>query len=144
MKNLAILLVLGGSLLSAQTGIVKFSDQPVPGATVIASEDGNRVVTTTDESGSYQLPNLPAGTYTIEVQMFGFQPARRQVRIGPGSAPIDRTLELQPRPREAAQRPESLQNGFRNLAQNETESPDLAAPPRSPARNRIRATKRSW
>ncbi len=44
------------------------------------------MVTTTDESGKYELPDLAPGTYAVEVQMFGFQTARKEMQIGPGSA----------------------------------------------------------
>jgi len=112
------------------TGIVKFGGQPLPGATVIAMQGDRRAVTTTDESGSYELPDLAPGTYTVEVQMFGFQTARKQIQIGPGSLPAEWSLDLQPRTREFAQRPQQQQGGFRAAAgTTENELDQIAASP---------------
>ncbi len=121
MSRLLVLLAICGGAAVAQTGVVKFAGQPVPGATVIASQNGKRTVTTTDESGRYELPNLAPGTYAMEVQMFGFQAARRQVQVGNGAQPVEWTLDLLPRPRELAQRqqPQQQAGGFRNVNQDD-------------------------
>jgi hypothetical protein len=111
-------------------GIVKFGGQPLPGATVIATQGEHRTVTTTDESGTYELPGLEPGTYTVEVQMFGFQNARKQIQVGPSSqTPAEWSLDLQPfrqrEPREVGQRP---QGGFRATAgTTENELDQIAA-----------------
>jgi hypothetical protein len=112
------------------TGVVKFGGQPLPGATVIAIQGDHRIMTTTDESGAYQLDGLAPGTYTVEVQMFGFQTAHRQIQIAAGSQPATEwTLELQTvRPREPGQRPQQQQGGFRAAAgTTENELDQLAA-----------------
>jgi hypothetical protein len=129
--------------LHAQTsvsysGIVKFGGQPLPGATVIASQRDHRVVTTTDESGAYELPDLTPGTYTVEVQMFGFQTARKQIEVGPGPSqnqpPVEWALDLQPRqrePREPGQQRPQQQGGFRAAAgttENELDQIAASAP----------------
>jgi carboxypeptidase family protein/TonB-dependent receptor-like protein len=110
------------------TGIVKFGGQPLPGATVIATQDNRRVVTTTDEAGAYELSDLTPGTYSVEVQMFGFQTARKQIQVGSVSQPAEWSLELQPRQREFAQRPQQQQGGFRAAAgTTENELDQIAA-----------------
>lgn len=132
MRRLPIFLAVLSAALSAQTGIVKFGGQPIPGATVIASRGDTRVLTTTDEFGKYDFPNLAPGAYTVEVQMFGFQPATRQIQIAAGSAPVEWTLELRPRQNQTAQRPQPEQpGGFRNVAPDQAEpvDPTLGAPP---------------
>ncbi len=103
---------------------------------MIATQGDHRVVTTTDESGAYELPGLAPGTYTVEVQMFGFQTARKQIQVGPGSPPADLSLELQPlrqrEPREPAQRSQQQQGGFRATAgttENELDQIAASAPP---------------
>jgi hypothetical protein len=141
--RICLLLALGASLYAllyaqtsapanvSSTGIVKFGGQPLPGATVIATQGDHRVVTTTDESGAYELAGLAAGTYTVEVQMFGFQTARKQIQVGAVSQPSDWSLDLQPRPREFAQRPQQQQGGFRAAAgttENELDQIAAAAP----------------
>jgi trimeric autotransporter adhesin len=128
--------LLYGQTSVTQTGTVKFSGQPLPGATVIATQGEHRTLTTTDESGNYELPDLAPGAYKIEVQMFGFQTSRKDVQIGAGaSAPVEWTLELQPRQREVAERPQrQQQGGFRATTENEVDQlaaappPDIAAP----------------
>jgi hypothetical protein len=112
------------------TGIVKFGSQPLPGATVIASQGDRRTVTTTDESGAYELIGLAPGAYTLEVQMFGFQNARKQIQVAAGSQAAEWSLELQPRSREFAQRPQQ-QGGFRAAAgttENELDQIAASAP----------------
>lgn len=140
-----------GALLHAQTaaqtditytGTVKFGGQPLPGATVIATQGDHRAVTTTDESGAYEFTGLAPGTYSVEVQMFGFQTAHKQIQVGAGSQQTEWSLDLQPRPRETrefAQRPGQQQGGFRaaagttesELDQLATAAPQDTAPPSS-------------
>ena len=141
MLRLSFLVSLG-ALLCAQTsvistGTVKFGGQPLPGATVIATQGDHRAVTTTDESGKYELPDLAPGTYTVEVQMFGFQTAHKEVQIDPGSTAVEWSLELQTRPREISERPRgqpgAQQAGFRATTENEVDqlaeapSPDITS-----------------
>jgi hypothetical protein len=118
------------------TGIVKFGGQPLPGATVIATQGDHRALTTTDESGAYELPDLTPGAYSIEVQMFGFQTARKQIQVAPGSHPTEWSLDLQTvrqrEPREPGQGSQRQQGGFRAAAgttENELDQLAAAAPP---------------
>lgn len=94
-------------------GSVSAAGQPVPGATVTASQGSTKVSTATDAAGQYILDNLSAGTWTVEVQIFGFQPSRREITVAsePAPAPADFTLELRPRAAPPAQRA----NGFQNV-----------------------------
>ena len=116
------------------TGTVKFGGQPLPGATVTATQGDRHVVTTTDESGAYELTGLAAGTYNVEVQMFGFQNARKQIQVAAGLQPTEWSLDLQPQrqrePREVGQRPQQQggQGGFRaTTATTENELDQIAA-----------------
>ena len=97
-----------------------------------ATEGDHRAVTTTDESGNYQFTDLAPGTYTVEVQMFGFQSARKQIQAGAAAQPTVWSLELQPlrqrEPREFAQRPQQQAGGFRAAAgTTEAELDQIAA-----------------
>src|SRR6266581_4878450 len=49
----------------------------VPGATVVATNNATRLETTTTATGTgtYTLPYLPAGTYTLRVTSSGFRTA---------------------------------------------------------------------
>ncbi|MGB6943256.1 MAG: carboxypeptidase regulatory-like domain-containing protein, partial [Bryobacteraceae bacterium] len=141
MRRILILLSFGWVSLCASlcaqnsvtsSGTVKFGNQPLPGATVTATEGNHRAVTTTDESGAYQFTDLAPGTYTVEVQMFGFQTARKQIQAGAAAQPTAWSLELQPlrqrEPREVAQRPQQQAGGFRAAAgSTEAELDQIAA-----------------
>ncbi|MCS7028647.1 MAG: TonB-dependent receptor [Bacteroidia bacterium] len=63
------------------TGIVQDAEnqQPVAGAVVSILETEES--TTTDEKGQYGLYNLDPGTYTVQVQMLGYQTTKQTVVI---------------------------------------------------------------
>lgn len=82
---------------SAQTGIVKAGNQPLPGVAVTVRQGDHKIVTSTDESGAYEVRGLEPGPYTIELQLFGFKAAQRKFDSNTGPTPVGWTLELQPR-----------------------------------------------
>src|SRR6185436_2769729 len=100
----------GGWLLAAAPvwaaeliGQVTFSGQPVPGATVTATRpsdgtDGAAIkkVTASDPQGVYRFPDLSEGVWTITVQMFGFTPVTREIKIPPDAPPPPVELALLP------------------------------------------------
>ena len=75
----------GMRMPAADLGIVsgtvtKAGDKaPVAGATVLATNttNGIQLSATTQDDGSFVLPSLPAGTYTVSVQLGGFKPFRQ-------------------------------------------------------------------
>ncbi len=84
-------------------GQVLFNGQPVPGATVTATRQstevdaaGEKKVTLSDAQGVYRFPDLAEGMWTVRVEMFGFAPASRDVRIPPEGAPPVVELALLP------------------------------------------------
>ncbi|HLK50964.1 MAG TPA: carboxypeptidase regulatory-like domain-containing protein [Bryobacteraceae bacterium] len=77
-------------------GTVQSRGLPVPGATVTAIHNDQRMVTTTDEQGRYQFTDLPDGTWTLEVEMFGFAKSSREVGIAPGAPSPDWQLQMTP------------------------------------------------
>jgi hypothetical protein len=81
--------------LDAQSGLVKSANQPIPGASITATQGNSKVVTTTDQNGRYTLPPLAKGAWTIEASMTGFTPSRKQVTDPDASRPLDFTLNLQ-------------------------------------------------
>jgi trimeric autotransporter adhesin len=83
--------------LQAQSGLVKSGNQPIPGATVTATVGTQKITTTTDQNGRYVLPGAPGGECTIEVQMFGFQPATKKLNCA-ASEKADFSLQLQESP----------------------------------------------
>ena len=85
-KNLAVaMLVFSAATLYAQTGniagtITDATGAGVPGATVNATNAATAAVrrATTDNSGTYSIPNLPAGHYDVTVDKTGFSELRFQ------------------------------------------------------------------
>ncbi len=88
-----------GCCAHAQTswsGRVLSGGAPLPGAVITAKQGTQSWSTVTDEAGRFTLENLPAGPLNVEVQQFGFQPLRREVKIEERSAPLDLALTLRP------------------------------------------------
>jgi hypothetical protein len=50
----------------------------------------------TDENGAFLLADLPAGTVTVQVQMFGFQPFSKEVKAEERGAAAEFALSLRP------------------------------------------------
>src|SRR5436189_5975657 len=70
----------------------------VPGVTVTVTGTGlqsPRVAVTT-ETGAYQFPNVPIGTYTVTFELQGFKKATRQtiLIVACFDAPVDQTLAV--------------------------------------------------
>jgi len=81
---------------SERHGIVKFGGLPLPGATVTASQDDKKFVTITDPQGAYSFPDLPDGTWTIEVDMLCFVPIKQELTLAAEAAIPDWDLKLLP------------------------------------------------
>src|SRR5437016_5178256 len=80
-RALAAWIAVAGLLAAEHHGTVKSGGLPVPGATITATNGDKKHVTTTDENGRYSFADLPDGTWTIEVEMFGFAKITREVGI---------------------------------------------------------------
>lgn len=114
----------------AQSGQVKAEGQPIPGATVRATQ-GDRILTTlTDNNGDFHFDGMTPGPWNVEVDMFGFDRARKQVQIGQAPSKIDFTLQLRTRP---ANRREGLptEEGL-DAAQMNAAMADMGAAPTAP------------
>lgn len=84
----ALILLVLAATVSAQSrvsgglqGTIKDTDgAALPGVTVTASSKAlvaGKLVTVTDERGSYRFPSLPVGTYAIEADLSGFKMVKR-------------------------------------------------------------------
>ncbi len=120
-------------------GVVRSAGLPIPGATVTAVQGARRLTTTTDESGRYGFDNVPAGAWTLQVEMIGFSPARREVALGEKTLSVELSLDVHAaqaaaRPavqnRATANRPPANQaaaGGFRSVGVNQTVENDVLA-----------------
>ncbi len=78
-------LIWTGALRTAQAreyyGQLTFGGEPVPGATVTATQGSKTISVTTDERGLYRFPDLADGEWKIEVKLQLFQPARVDITV---------------------------------------------------------------
>jgi hypothetical protein len=62
-------------------GQVVFNGQPVPGATVTATQGAKKVVVTTDAQGNYSFADLADGSWTLSVDMLCFEPVKQEIAV---------------------------------------------------------------
>ena len=116
----AILISLAGCIsLLAQSGVVRSGAQPIPGASITATLKDQKVTTVTAEDGSYRFPPLAEGTWTLEVKMFGFAPAKQTALAG-AAKPVDFNIQLSESP--AARRLAQAAAGRPGVAPGEIET----------------------
>jgi hypothetical protein len=96
MRLFKIVAFLGFALSIAwgQSGTVKSEGQPIPGATVRATQGDRVLITVTGANGTFTLDKMTPGAWTVEVTMFGFEASQREVQIGASPSKIDFNLEL--------------------------------------------------
>src|SRR5262245_12896515 len=94
-------LILGGILTvslepSEHRGVVKLGDVPVPGAVVTALQNDKKLVAVTDALGQYVFPDLADGTWTLQVEMMGFESVKKEVAVAAGAPASEWTLKILP------------------------------------------------
>ena len=114
-----------------QSGTVRSGGLAIPGATVTATQGEQKIVTTTDDAGQYTFNNLPGGAWTLQVEIFGFTPSRREVTIDDKPSTLDWTLELKPL---SIQQPISTQQPTSKI-QTPTSVPPTSVPQPTRARS---------
>ncbi|WP_345645130.1 DHA2 family efflux MFS transporter permease subunit [Streptomyces tremellae] len=79
------------------TGTVRSALGPVAGALVVVADERGDVVgtSTTTDSGAYDLPDLPAGFYTLAVNAEGHRPCALAVEL-PDGGPTTYDVDLHP------------------------------------------------
>jgi hypothetical protein len=75
-------------------GRVTFHGQPVPGATITATQRSEQVSTASDEEGVYHLAALADGVWTVTIEMTGFGTVTREVTVRAGAPPETWELTL--------------------------------------------------
>lgn len=66
-------------------GRVTFNGLPVPGAIVVASQEGKKLAAVSDQEGVYAFPDLADGSWTVAVEMFGFARVQDEIAIAPNA-----------------------------------------------------------
>jgi hypothetical protein len=91
--------MLGGQLVlvaADHQGQVRFGEVPVQGAAVQATQGETTLRTLTDPQGRYLFPELSDGTWAIQVEMPGFETARRDLVVTKDAAPVEWSLRMLP------------------------------------------------
>ena len=102
MFKILVLLAVSLPFVFAQSGTVKAGGQPIPGATVRATQGERSLVTLTDDNGAFRFDGMTPGAWVIEADMFGFDHLRREVQVAATPTNLDLTLQLATRARSLA------------------------------------------
>src|SRR5581483_2274249 len=81
-----VLVVTSVLMATDHQGLVRVGEVPIPGASVQAMQDGKTFRVVTDGDGRYSIPDLSDGTWTIQVEMPGFETAKRDVTVSKKAA----------------------------------------------------------
>jgi hypothetical protein len=81
-------------MASEYHGTVKAGGLAFPGATVTAIQGDKKMVTTTDPQGAFSFSELADGTWTIEVEVLGFEKMARQVGVASDAPSADFELKF--------------------------------------------------
>ena len=125
------LFLMAAAVAMAQDGVVRSGNQPIPGATVVASAGAQKFNALTDENGRYHFKVLPPGAWQIEIDSFGFVPVKKQITVT--GTPATEAFDLQLRPKSAVPAPNFANRrpgGFQNVTLNQSavEAQIAAAP----------------
>lgn len=93
-----LFLFVANNAIFAQSGFVKSGDQPIPGATVTVTQGNQTFSTVTDNEGHYGFQPLGPGTWSVSVEMFGFEPLKKDVDYADAKAAVNFTLQLKESP----------------------------------------------
>ncbi len=107
MKRIVITLLFGGVLLlmapltalGQDTGTVRGTvldgqtDETLPGANVTLP--GPTIGAATNADGTFRIPDVPTGSYTLEVSFVGYESATREITVQEGST-TQLTIRLEP------------------------------------------------
>ena len=97
MLKILVLLAVSLPFVFAQSGTIKAGSQPIPGATVRATQGERSLVTLTDDNGAFHFDGMAPGAWVIEADMFGFDHLRREVQVASTPTNLDLTLQLSAR-----------------------------------------------
>ncbi|HEX4810030.1 MAG TPA: TonB-dependent receptor [Bryobacteraceae bacterium] len=78
----------------AQSGFVTSGGKPIPGATITATQGSQSFSTVTDQDGHYGFPPLGSGQWSVTIDMFGFDPLKKDVNYSAADKPVNFDLQL--------------------------------------------------
>ena len=80
-RLIAVGVVAGALAASEYHGSIVTNNVPVPGATVTATHEGEKLVTTTDDRGVFRFPSIADGVWKMQVDMMGFASDTHEVGV---------------------------------------------------------------
>src|SRR5262249_27457290 len=83
-------------------------------------------LTVTDETGAFHFEGMANGSWIVEVDMFGFERARKEIQI---PSKIDFSLQLRTRPQRAGAQQATDDLSATDLSATSGEPPSIAATP---------------
>jgi len=81
---------------SQHKGQVRAGEVPIPGAVVLAKQGDKVFRAVTDSSGSYALPDLADGSWTVRVEMAGFETEQLEVAASRDAEIVQWNLKMLP------------------------------------------------
>ncbi len=96
-KLVALFVCIAGSL-AAQNGFVRSGGQPIPGATVTITQNGQTFTTVTDRDGHYGIYPAGPGVWNVTVEMFGFETLKKDVDFSATTGPVNFEIQLKESP----------------------------------------------
>ncbi len=93
-KFIALLVCAAGCVAAQTGGFVKSSGQPIPGATITLVQNGQTLTTVTDRDGHYGFYEVAPGTWTVTVEMFGFETLKKDMDFASAKGPVNFDIQL--------------------------------------------------
>ena len=81
---------------SEHKGQVRVGEVPIPGAVVLAKQGDKAFRAVTDSSGSYAFPDLADGSWTVRVEMAGFETEQLEVAASRDAEIVQWNLKMLP------------------------------------------------
>jgi len=90
----ALLAFCGYAAASPYRGVVTFGGQPLPGATVTATQGAKTLTAVSDQTGAFAFDDLADGQWAFDVEMQCFEKLHAEIAVAPNMPPGAWALKL--------------------------------------------------
>ncbi len=94
LKSTALLVCLAGCAAAQSGGFVRSSGQPIPGASVTLVQNSQTLTTVTDKDGHYGFYEVGPGSWSVTVEMFGFETLKKDVDFSAAKGTVNFEIQL--------------------------------------------------
>jgi hypothetical protein len=94
-KLIALMVCVAGCV-AAQSGFVRSGGQAIPGASVTLVQNGQTLTTVTDRDGHYGFYSVAPGSWSVTIEMFGFDALKKDVDFSTSTGPVNFDIQLKP------------------------------------------------